>query len=200
MGDSQLIKKIIQGYATGHFLMDEGGILGWYTAPQRTLMPLDDRFHYPRSLQRVLNRHQFHTAINQDFAAVVAGCANREVTWISAELMEIYLALHDAGWAHSFEAWQGDELAGGVFGLAIGGIFIGESMFYRITDGSKVALVKLVAHLRQQGFILFDAQLNNPHLARFGSYTIKNDQYQLLLAQALRYSCQFIPDPEVRIL
>ncbi|WP_407682439.1 leucyl/phenylalanyl-tRNA--protein transferase [Pseudocalidococcus azoricus] len=195
MGDSQLIKKIIQGYATGHFLMDEAGILGWYTAPQRTLIPLDDRFHYPRSLQRVLNRHQFHTAINQDFAGVVYGCANREVTWISSELIEIYFALHDAGWAHSFEAWQGDELAGGILGIAIGGIFIGESMFYRITDGSKVALVKLVEHLRQQGFMLFDAQLNNPHLARFGSYTIKNDQYQRLLTQALRSSCRFIPDP-----
>lgn len=191
--DSQLIQKIIQGYASGYFLMDEAGILGWYTAPQRTLIPLDYRFHYPRSLQRVLNRQQFHTAINQDFAGVVKGCANREETWISTELIDIYFALHDAGWAHSFEAWEGDELAGGILGIAIRGIFIGESMFYRITNGSKVALVKLVEHLRQQEFMLFDAQLNNPHLSRFGSYTISNDHYQELLAQALQSSCQFIP-------
>ena len=194
MGHSQLITTIIQGYATGHFLMDEDGILGWYTTTKRTLIPLDHRFHYPRSLQRILNRGQFHTAINQDFAGVVSGCANRETTWISTELMDIYFALYQAGWAHSFEAWQGDELAGGILGIVIGGVFIGESMFYRITEGSKFALVKLVEHLRQQQFLLFDAQLNNPHLARFGSYTISHDHYETLLAQALRCPCKFIPD------
>jgi len=194
MGNSQLTKKIIEGYATGHFLMDEDGSLGWYTARQRTLIPLDHRFRYPHSLQRVLNRGQFHTAIDQDFAAVVLGCANRETTWISAELMDIYFALHQEGWAHSFEAWQGDELAGGILGIVIGGVFIGESMFYRITEGSKFALVKLVEHLRQQQFLLFDAQLNNPHLARFGSYTISHEYYQELLTQALQRPCKFIPD------
>jgi leucyl/phenylalanyl-tRNA---protein transferase len=182
------VPSIIQGYAQGYFLMaDElGENLGWYTSRERTLIPLDERFRYPRSLQRILNQNRFSVAINRDFASVVEGCANRETTWISDELKEIYFALHQAGWAHSFETWQGDELAGGVLGIAIGGAFIGESMFYRIPDGSKVALVKLVEHLRNRQFICFDAQMMNPHLARFGAYMVDDRQYQALLAKALQ--------------
>ncbi|MGA7934602.1 MAG: leucyl/phenylalanyl-tRNA--protein transferase [Kovacikia sp.] len=192
MSDSKFdIPSIVQGYAQGYFLMaDESGHnLGWYSSRQRTLIPLDDRFHYPRSLQRVLNQNRFTVAVNQDFAAVVEGCASRETTWISEELKEIYWALHRAGWAHSFETWQGDQLAGGVLGLAIGAAFIGESMFYRIPEGSKVALVKLVESLRQGKFILFDAQMMNPHLQRFGAYTVNDSDYQKLLTQALQRQC-----------
>jgi len=98
------------------------------------------------------------------------------------------------GWAHSFETWRGDQLAGGILGIAIGGAFIGESMFFQIPNGSKVAMVLLVEHLRRQGFILFDAQLQNPHLERFGSYVIDNQDYRRLLAQAVRLRCQFAPD------
>ncbi len=173
--------------------MDEYGILGWYTTAQRTLIPLDERFRYPRSLQPLLNQARFNLRINQDFLAVIQGCQRREVTWISDELVEIYLALHQAGWAHSFETWLDNDLAGGIFGVVIGGMFIGESMFYNVPNASKVALVKLVEHLRQQNFLLFDAQLDNPHLARFGSFTIPEPEYQLLLSQALSVSRQFIP-------
>jgi leucyl/phenylalanyl-tRNA--protein transferase len=107
------IPAIVEGYSQGYFLMagDEGQ-LDWYSSRQRTLIPLDDRFHYPKSLRRVLNQERFTVAINRDFPAVCEGCSDRESTWISDELMEIYLALHQAGWAHSFETWQGDELAG----------------------------------------------------------------------------------------
>ena len=125
-------------------------------------------------------------AVNRNFPAVLEGCANRKTTWISDELKEIYLALNQAGIAHSFETWQGDELAGGILGLAIGAAFIGESMFYRIPEGSKVAMVKLVERLRSRRFILFDAQMTNPHLERFGSYIIADDDYQQLLNQALQ--------------
>ncbi|AFZ34309.1 leucyl/phenylalanyl-tRNA/protein transferase [Stanieria cyanosphaera PCC 7437] len=186
------ISSIIEGYSQGYFLMadDEEG-LNWYSTRQRTLIPLDDRFRYPKSLQPVLNQNRFSVAINRDFEAVCEGCANRETTWISAELKEIYLALYHAGWAYSFETWQGNELAGGILGMAIAGMFIGESMFYRIDDGSKVAMVKLVQHLRQRGYLFFDAQLQNPHLERFGSYVISLKQYQRLLTQALRLPCQF---------
>jgi len=186
------IPSIIQGYAQGYFLMagEEGDDLGWYSSRQRTLIPLDDRFRYPKSLQRVLNQERFTVAVNRDFAGVVAGCADRETTWISEELKALYESLHQAGWAHSFETWQGDELAGGILGIVIGGAFIGESMFFRIPDGSKVAMVKLVEHLRDRQFTLFDAQMMNPHLERFGAYAIDNRQYKDLLRQALQQQCR----------
>lgn len=181
------IPSLIQGYAQGYFLMaDETGSLGWYSSRKRTIIPLDDRFRYPKSLRRVLNQDRFSIAINQDFKNVVAGCANRETTWISTELQEIYWALYKAGCAYSFETWQGDQLAGGILGIVIGEAFIGESMFYRIPEGSKVAMVKLVEHLRSRNFILFDAQMTNPHLERFGAYTISEKQYQVMLRQALQ--------------
>jgi leucyl/phenylalanyl-tRNA---protein transferase len=185
------VKAIIAGYAQGYFLMAEGeaGQLDWYSSRERTIMPLDQRFHYPRSLQRVLNQHRFQVAINQDFTGVVKGCANRESTWISEDLEQIYQALHQAGWAHSFEAWQGDQLAGGILGIAIGGLFIGESMFYQVPEASKVAMVKLVEHLRSRYFSLFDVQINNPHLERFGAYAIANSEYQIQLEAALRQDC-----------
>src|SRR4028119_1363479 len=184
------IPSLIQGYAQGYFLMaDETGNLGWYSSRMRTVIPLDDRFRYPKSLRRVLNQERFSIAINRDFQSVVAGCAKRETTWISTELQEIYLALYEAGWAYSFETWQGEQLAGGILGLVIGGAFIGESMFYRIPEGSKVAMVKLVERLRARGFILFDAQMNNPHLERFGADIVDETHYQVLLRQALRRGC-----------
>lgn len=185
------IDAIVQGYAQGYFLMadEEGHHLGWYSSNQRTLIPLDERFRFPRSLRRVLNQEQFTVAVNRDFLAVVEGCANREVTWISDELKALYWQLHLAGWAHSFETWQGDELAGGILGIVIGGAFIGESMFFRIPDGSKVAMVKLVERLRSHQFVLFDAQMMNPHLERFGAYIVSNREYHSLLKQALSRQC-----------
>lgn len=186
------IKGIIEGYAQGFFLMaDEAGYLNWYSSQRRALIPLDDRFRYPKSLRRVINQERFQVAINRDFPAVVEGCANRESTWISAELKQIYQALYQAGWAYSFETWEGDQLAGGILGLVIGGAFIGESMFYRIPEGSKVAMVKLVEHLRSRQFVFFDAQMNNPHLERFGAYIVTDKEYQVLLKKALKYRGSF---------
>jgi leucyl/phenylalanyl-tRNA--protein transferase len=186
------VKGIIEGYAQGFFLMaDEAGNLNWYSSHRRALIPLDDRFRYPRSLRRAINQEKFQVAINRDFNAVVEGCANRDSTWISPELKQIYQALYHAGWAYSFETWQGDQLAGGILGLVIGGAFIGESMFYRIPEGSKVAMVKLVEHLRSRQFIFFDAQMNNPHLERFGAFIVTEKEYQVLLKKALKYRGSF---------
>jgi len=170
-------------------MADDTNYLGWYSSRQRALIPLDDRFRYPQSLRRALNQERFTVAVNRDFKSVVAGCADRETTWISTELQEIYWELYKTGWAYSFETWQGDELAGGILGLVIGGAFIGESMFYRIPEGSKVAMVKLVERLRDRGFLFFDAQMNNPHLERFGAYIVNDRQYQALLKQALQRRC-----------
>jgi leucyl/phenylalanyl-tRNA---protein transferase len=187
------IAAIIQGYAQGYFLMaDDSEGLGWFSSRDRTLIPLDERFRYPKSLQRVLNQERFSVAINRDFLSVVAGCANRDTTWISRELQEIYWELYQAGFAYSFETWQGDELAGGILGIVIGGAFIGESMFFRISEGSKVAMVKLVERLREKQFVLFDAQMMNPHLERFGAYPIDDKEYQALLYQALQCPCSLV--------
>lgn len=186
------VAAIVQGYAQGYFLMadEQGNTLNWYSSRERTLIPLDERFRYPRSLRRALNQERFSVAVNRDFQAVVSGCADRETTWISDELQEIYWALHQAGWAHSFETWQGDELAGGILGIVIGGLFIGESMFFRIPEGSKVAMVKLVERLRSRQFLVFDAQMMNPHLERFGAYTIADSKYRSLLRTAIKRQCQ----------
>ena len=191
------IRSIIEGYTQGYFLMSEGDgqPIEWYYTNDRTLIPLDDRFRYPKSLQRVINQDRFEVRIDTAFEQVVQGCADRETTWISKELRSLYLNLHNAGWAHSFETWQGDHLAGGILGLAIKGMFIGESMFFKIPEGSKVAMVKLVEHLRSRGYVLFDAQLMNPHLARFGAIEIGDQAYQSLLQQALAKSCRFTSPP-----
>jgi leucyl/phenylalanyl-tRNA---protein transferase len=163
-----LVRNIITNYAAGYFLMAEEAGLQWYSSNQRAIIPLDEGFRYPKSLQRVLNSGQFEV-----------------------ELKEIYYLLHTAGWAHSFETWQGDQLAGGILGIVIGGAFIGESMFFNIPEGSKVAMVKLVEHLRQRGFMLFDAQMQNPHLERFGAIELEPDKYDLMLDVAVSKTCEF---------
>lgn len=187
------VPHILQCYAQGYFLMaEDSGQLNWYSSQKRALIPLDDRFHYPKSLKRQLNQKRFTPAINKDFAAVVEGCADRETTWISGDLKEVYFRLHRAGYAHSFETWEGDELAGGFLGIALGGAFIGESMFYRIPEGSKAAMVLLVEHLRSRNFLLFDAQIINPHLARFGAYEVEHDIYEATLQAAVQRHCKFV--------
>jgi leucyl/phenylalanyl-tRNA---protein transferase len=187
------LPAIISGYARGNFLMaEEDEDLQWYSSSEHALIPLDDRFRYPKSLRRVINQERFTVKINGDFQAVVEGCANRATTWISSELKEIYWGLYQTGSAYSFETWQGSELAGGILGITIGGAFIGESMFFRIPDGSKVAMVLLVQHLLQQKFSVFDAQMLNPHLERFGAYTIDTNSYQELLQVAIRQDRKFI--------
>lgn len=170
---------------------EDGKTLNWYSSSRRALIPLDNRFRYPKSLQRVLNQNRFTPAINRDFDAVVDGCAARETTWISDELKGVYRRMHRAGYAHSFETWQGDELAGGFLGIVIGSVFIGESMFYRIPEGSKAAMVMLVNHLRSRHFTLFDAQVINPHLARFGAYEVDKEIYEGQLYKAVQMTCQF---------
>lgn len=171
-------------YAQGAFLMDNGDGLQWYSVRRRALVPLDERLHVPRRLERLLPR--FQLSVDVAFEAVLAGCRNREETWISDELAELYLHLHGTGLVHSFESWQDGELAGGVLGLSLGGAFIGESMFHHLTHGSNAALIGLSRHLRGQGYLLLDAQIQNPHLARFGTYEVSARAYQEQLTAALQ--------------
>lgn len=187
--------ELVSAYASGAFLMaDEHGVLGWYSSPKHALIPLDHRFHVPTSLKKA--RKHFEVRINADFAGVLQGCAtaHRTETWISPELAEIYHQLNRDGVAYSFETWHQGRLAGGILGLAIGGVFIGESMFYHVPEASKVAMWCLVEHLRQAGFTLFDAQIQNPHLARFGAYEMKEAAFLRQLRLAVRQSCIFKPN------
>jgi leucyl/phenylalanyl-tRNA---protein transferase len=183
---------ILELYSQGYFLMDNGHGLDWYSSRRHALVPLDDRFHTPSSLRRALNSGRFETRINHAFEEVVDGCAAREETWITPELREIYLELHAAGIAHSFETWCEDRLAGGILGIVIGAAFIGESMFFRVPEASKLAMVRLHEHLKTRDFILFDAQIQNPHLERFGAFEVPEREYAKLLQRAVVAQADFL--------
>lgn len=165
----------------------------------RCLFPLD-RFHVPRRLARTLRTDRFSFTIDRDFASVIDGCAepgpDREDTWINPDIRALYLALYAQGVAHSVEARIGGELVGGLYGVAIGGAFFGESMFSRATDASKAALVHLAARLRFGGFKLLDAQFITPHLSQFGAQTIPRRIFQALLEVALDTKADFAALPE----
>jgi leucyl/phenylalanyl-tRNA--protein transferase len=165
--------------------------IGWFSPDPRGVIPLDE-FHIPHGLKRALRKERFEIRIDEDFPAVIAACGDRDETWISAEICEAYTELHETGFAHSVESWQGDELVGGLYGVSLGGAFFGESMFSRATDASKVALVALVERMRGRGFTLLDTQWTNPHLEQFGCREIPRDLYMRQLNEALLISASFV--------
>jgi leucyl/phenylalanyl-tRNA--protein transferase len=180
-------RLLLQGYATGIFPMADSrdaGELFWVEPKNRAIIPLD-RFHVSRSLRRTLRSGRFAVTHDRDFRAVIAACAEREETWINAELERAMLALHGSGHAHSMEVWQGGELAGGLYGVKLGRAFFGESMFSRRTDGSKVALAWLVARLKAGNFMLLDCQFMTAHLQSLGAISIPRETYVALLSAAL---------------
>jgi leucyl/phenylalanyl-tRNA--protein transferase len=163
----------------------------WFRPDPRAVIPLDG-FHVSRSLARTLRRAVFEVRVDTDFEGVMRGCADRpEGTWISERFVEVYGALHRAGKAHSVEAWRGGRLAGGVYGLALGGAFMAESMFHRETDASKVALAALTSRLRERGFMLLDVQYVTPHLESLGAIEITRREYERRLEEALALDCTF---------
>ncbi len=187
---------LLSGYCQGVFPMaDPDGTIYWYDPDPRAIIPLDDRFHVPRRLGRTVRRGTYTIRYNTVFRQVMEACAtpaaDRDETWISPELVHVYTLLHEAGFAHSVETWYDGQLVGGLYGVAVRGLFAGESMFSRATDASKVALVHLVERLRQGGFVLLDTQFMTEHLARFGAYDIPRNQYQRLLAHALTVDARF---------
>ena len=186
---------IFSGYAQGFFPMAEGssGPVYWYDPDPRTILPLRD-FHQPRRLARTVRALTYDIRLNSSFEEVVRACASRAEAWISEEIVGSYTALHRMGGAHSVEAWQDGRLVGGLYGVAIGGAFMGESMFSRARDASKVCLVHLVERLKERGYELLDAQLPNPHLDQFGAVCIPRNEYHALLEQVLDKSCTFIED------
>jgi leucyl/phenylalanyl-tRNA--protein transferase len=182
---------LLTTYRLGLFPMadpDQGDEVYWMDPDPRGVLPLG-AFHVPRNLKKLVRRRSFEVAADRDFEAVVRACAapapGREATWISEEFVEVYTALHRRGVAHSVECRQEGRLVGGLYGVALGGAFFGESMFSCARDASKVALVHLVACLRRGGFTLLDVQFVTPHLERFGAVEIPQAEYRRCLADAL---------------
>jgi leucyl/phenylalanyl-tRNA---protein transferase len=189
---------LLAAYGSGWFPMaDEEGVISWYSPDPRGIMPLDD-FHVPSRLRRVLRRGAVQIEIDTAFEDVMRACAQAERepgesgTWISEEIIESYCALHEQGYAHSVEVRQSGALVGGLYGVALGGAFFGESMFHRITDASKVALVALVERLRSRGFVLLDTQWVTAHLEQFGAIEIPRPEYLKRLEDSLKLNVTFV--------
>ena len=185
---------LVRAYRQGIFPMAlEDGEIGWFSPNPRGILPLD-RAHMPARLARVMRQGRFEIVVDRDFEAVMRACAARpdEGTWISEEIIQSYLTLHRLGLAHSVEAWADDRLVGGLYGVHLAGAFFGESMFHRVTDASKVALMALVDRLQRRGFVLLDIQWVTPHLEQFGAIEIPRTEYLLLLHRALAKECTFL--------
>lgn len=188
---------LMQAYATGIFPMAEhrnDPEIFWVDPQRRGVMPLRG-FHASRSLRRAMRQTRFEVSINQNFAAVVKGCADRAETWINREIRDLYLALHRRGEAHSLEVWDGAALVGGVYGVTLGAAFFGESMFSRRTNASKIALACLVDRLLEAGFALFDTQFLTEHLASLGGVEIDRATYHKALKIALGQTADFTVPP-----
>ena len=193
---------MLAAYARGVFPMAESRAsteLHWIEPRQRGIFDLHT-FHLSRSLCRRIRAVPYVVSVDRDFMGVVKACADRPETWINTPLLTAYEALHQMGRAHSLEVWEGDTLVGGVYGLTIGRAFMGESMFSRRTDGSKIALAYLVDRLRRAGFRLFDTQFLTPHLASLGAIEIPKADYKCRLAEAIQGEADFslpnIPTPQ----
>lgn len=183
---------LIHAYRQAIFPMAvEGGEIAWFSPDPRAIIPLES-FHVPHGLKRVLKKGRFEIRVNTFFEGVMRACAERDETWITEEIVESYVNLHRLGHAHSVEAWLDGNLAGGLYGVALGGAFFGESMFHAVTDASKVALHALVERLRARGFGLLDTQWLTPHLVTFGALEIPRSEYQRRLKISLAKGCRFV--------
>jgi leucyl/phenylalanyl-tRNA--protein transferase len=195
VGGDLAARRLIAAYRQGIFpyFSDETPILWWSPDP-RAIFELDE-FHISRRLARTLRAGKFFVTLDQAFPAVIHACAQREEgTWITRGMISAYIELHRLGFAHSVEVWQYGELAGGVYGVTLGGLFAGESMFTRRRDGSKVALAHLVDHLRRRGYTLFDVQYVNDHTASLGAVEIPRREYLARLKHALTLDVRFRDD------
>ena len=190
-------RLVLSAYTQGIFPMahpEEEDRVYWYAPDPRAILPLES-FRVSRRLRQTIARQPFAITINRDFPAVIRACAEprkaQGKTWISKEIEDLFIALHEMEFGHSVEAWDGDELVGGLYGVAIGGFFAGESMFHRATDASKICLYYLVERLKARGFALLDIQFLTEHLARFGAVEIPRAEYEARLQEALLLPCTF---------
>ena len=180
-------------YRSGAFPMaDPFGRIELYRSDPRAVLDLD-ALHVPKSLARVVRAGKYDVRVDEDFEGVIRGCARREETWINGQIVRAFVSLHHAGKAHSVEAYDADgNLAGGLYGVALGGAFMGESMFTRARDASKVCFVYLVERLRERGYVLLDCQIQNDHLKRFGVTEIPEREYLSRLKRALQLDRSFV--------
>jgi len=186
---------LIAAYANGIFPMDVEGVTRWFSPDPRAVIELEN-FHIPKTLAQRIRSGRFETRIDTAFEQVIRHCARRaEGTWISPAIIDAYHQLHQLGFAHSVESWHGNELVGGLYGVAIGGAFFGESMFHVETDASKVALVALIERMRTRGYRLLDVQFTTQHLERFGAREISRASYMARLQRALTVDVRFVDEP-----
>ncbi len=183
---------LLGAYSIGYFPMAESdGKISWYSPDPRAIIPISSP-HIPRSTRQLIRKRLFKIEIDRRFEAVLDGCAKREETWINQEIKESYLKLHGLGYAHSIESVDEDGLAGGLYGVALGSAFFGESMFSHRSGASKVALGFLINHLNERGFTLLDTQFITPHLQMFGATEIPRKKYKELLRSALEKKAEFV--------
>lgn len=192
--DNQFTAELVlRGYTVGIFPMGDASGIGWYSADPRFIIDLDN-FHVPRRLARKYKQNLFALRIDTAWDKVIRGCADRDHTWITPEIIRVYTELFELGFAHSIEAFLDDELAGGLYGVSIGGAFMAESMFHRVSDASKICLVYLVERLKACGFIVLDSQFMSPqtqYLQNFGGKLIPRSEYLQLLAKAVELDRKF---------
>ncbi|HEV3476442.1 MAG TPA: leucyl/phenylalanyl-tRNA--protein transferase [Rubrobacteraceae bacterium] len=179
-------------YRAGAFPMADGyGRIGFYRSDPRSILELD-ALHVSKSLARLIRKGTYEIHVDRDFEAVIRACADRSDTWIGAEIIHAFVRFHEAGKAHSVEAYRDGELVGGLYGVALGGAFMGESMFSHMRDASKVCLAHLVERLRSRGYVLLDCQIQNEHLARLGAIEIPEREYLERLEHALILDRTFV--------
>lgn len=195
--NNELLKSMLQPdnmirlYASGAFPMaDESGQINWYLPEVRTIIPLDN-FNIPRSARKAIEKTNFEIKFDTDYLSVIKGCADRPSTWISDQLIIAYRRLHKRGFLHTVETYQNGKLVGGLYGITFRGAFFGESMFSKVSQASKAALIALLYHLKEKDFVLLDVQYMTNHLKMFGAIEISWEQYSLLLQKAYLSGCSF---------
>jgi leucyl/phenylalanyl-tRNA--protein transferase len=183
--------NMLRLYASGAFPMaDDNGKISWFMPEIRTIIPLDN-YNIPRSLKKILSGNDFEFKFDTDYINVIRSCADREKTWISEELIEAYMRLYRRGYLHTVETWKNGKLVGGLYGVTFRGAFFGESMFSKVQQASKAALIKLIEHLNAKDFLLLDVQYMTPHLKMFGAVEIGFEEYNKLLYNAYTRGCEF---------
>ncbi len=191
---NELLKpdNMLRLYAKGAFPMadQQTGLINWYLPETRCIIPLDN-FNIPRSVKKIIDKENFEFRFNTDFLSIVNGCADRDSTWISEELIKAYQRLQRRGHIQTVETWKDGVLVGGLYGITFRGAFFGESMFSKVSQASKTALVKLIYHLQENGFVLLDVQYMTDHLKMFGAIEINFEEYNQLLEEAYDRACIF---------
>ncbi|MEC9348481.1 MAG: leucyl/phenylalanyl-tRNA--protein transferase [Planctomycetota bacterium] len=186
------VENVLEGYSQGIFPMgdDEDDLIYWFSPDPRAILPLSE-FHISRSLRRSIRRGGFEVTANRAFADVMVGCGEGRPVWITDRVHELYNQLHELDRAHSIEVWLEDRLVGGLYGVQVGGAFMAESKFHRVTNASKVALAALVEHLKLHGFLLLEIQYMTDHLSRFGAREISREDYLRELKRVSEVDCRF---------